>query len=219
MEERSMFELIDKASVLKNKNIIGCRWVYTNKYNAEGEIVRRKACLVAKGFFQVAGEDFNKTHVAIVCLESLQMLAVVAAQEGFKIWQVDFVLAYLNSILKHEVYMCLPSGFLGGEEKLAHLWKTLYSLMQGGFDWYWIFDSMYTDLRYRKLWADSCMRSWTVRGEKTIINTFNNDMFGLLSTKEGADIAKVELAKAYELKDLDYPTFILGMAIYCNPHT
>ena len=128
------FEMIDEAKVPKNKNIVGCQWVYTNKYNVDGKVIGRKACLVAKGFSQVVGKDFNEMYVAVVCLESLRILVVIAAREGFEIWQVNFVSAYLNSIPEHKVY--LPLGFARGEGKLALLRKTLYGLMQGGFDWY-----------------------------------------------------------------------------------
>ena len=85
MEDCRVFDLVEEAVVSKGKNIVGCQWVYANKYNAEGEVVRRKERLVRKGYLQVAGEDFNETYAAIVHLESLRMLAAIAAQEGFKI--------------------------------------------------------------------------------------------------------------------------------------
>ena len=150
MADRGVFELVDESMVPSGKNVVGCRWVYANKFNADGEIVRRKARLVAKGFSQVAGEDFDETYVAVVQLESLRMLAAIAAQEGFEIWQIDFVSAYLNSIPEHEIYMRLPPGFPGGEGKLARLRKTLYGLMQGRYDWYWTLDGTYSDLGYTR---------------------------------------------------------------------
>ena len=73
IKDCGVFELVDKDKVPKNKNIIGCRWVYTNKFNADVEVVQQKVCLVAKGYLQVAGEDFNETYVAVVHLESLRM--------------------------------------------------------------------------------------------------------------------------------------------------
>ena len=93
--------------------------VYTNKFDADGKVLRRKACLVSKGHSQVTEEDFNKMYTVVVRLESLQMSAVLAAQKGYKIWQVDFMSAYLNSIPEHKIYMHLPPGSLGGEGKLA----------------------------------------------------------------------------------------------------
>lgn len=145
-------------------------------------MIRRKARLVAKGFSQVAGEDFDETYAAVVHLESLRMSAAIAAQEGLEIWQIDFVSAYLNSIPEHKIYMRLPPGFPGGEGKLALLRKTLYGLMQGGFDWYWTLDGTYTNLGYKRFCADPCVSSRIAGAEATITNTFNDDMFGLSST-------------------------------------
>ena len=210
MEDRGVFELVDEKEVPKDKNVVGCRWVYVNKFNADGNVVWRKAWLVAKGYSQVAGEDFDETYAAVVCLELLRMSAAIATQESFKIWQVNFVSAYLNSIPEHEVYMRLPPGFPGGEGKLAKLRKTIYGLMQGGFDWYWTLDGAYADLDYTRSHADPCIQSRQVGSETTITNTFNDDTFGLSMTKAGVTLAKRELAQAYEVKDLGDPSFILG---------
>lgn len=189
--------------------------MYANKFNTEGKVIQRKAWLVAKGYSQVVGEDFEETYAAVVHLESLRMSVAIAAQEGLEIWQVDFVSAYLNSIPEHEMYMCLPPGFLGGEGKLALLQKTLYGLMQSGFNWYWTLDGAFSDLGYQRSRADLCVHSKKVGQEVTITNTFNDNTFGLSMSKEGARVAKQELAQVYKVKDLGEPTFILEMAI---PH-
>lgn len=173
--------------------------------------------MVAKGYLQIVGEDFDKTYAAVVCLESLKMSAAVAAQKSLEIWQVDFVLTYLNSILEHNIYMHLPPGFLGREGKLALLCKTIYSLMQGGYNWYWTLNGTYTDLGYQKSRADPCICSKKVGNEIIITNTFNDDTFDISSSKADTDLAKRELATIYKIKDLGDPTFILGMAIHRDP--
>ena len=90
MEDRGIFELVNEVQVPRDKHVVGCRWV-AMKFNAEGEVMRRKAWLVAKGYSQVAGQDFEDIYVAVVYPESLCMSAAVAVQEGLDIWQVDFV--------------------------------------------------------------------------------------------------------------------------------
>ena len=144
---------------------------------------------------------------------------VVAVQEGLEIWQVDFVSTYLNSIPEHKVYMKLPPGFLGEEGKLARLWKTIYGLMQGGFDWYWTLDSAYRDLGYKRSCAGPCVCFRLIRQEATITNTLNNDTFRLFSTKSGTAQAKAEPTCIYKVKDISEPSFILGIAISHNPCT
>ena len=115
--------------------------------------------------------------------------------------------------------MRLLPGFLGGEGKLARLRKTIYGLMQGGFDWYWTLDGAFTDLGYWRSRADPCIRSRKLGPEATVTNTFNDNTFGLSLTTKGAELAKRELVQVYEVKDLGDPSFILGMSIYQDTST
>ena len=91
--------------------------------------------------------------------------------------------------------------------------------MQGRYNWYWMLDGAYMDLGYRRSRADPCVHLRTIGTKKTITNTFNDDTFGLSMTKKGAEMAKMELSKVYEIKDLGTPSFILGMTIHQDPDT
>ena len=82
--------------------------MFANKFDAEGNIVRRKVRLVAKGYSQILGEDYKETYAAVVRRESHCMSAAAATQSNLCVWQVDFVSAYLNSIPKYDVYMDVP---------------------------------------------------------------------------------------------------------------
>ncbi|KAG5716923.1 hypothetical protein E4T56_gene8533 [Termitomyces sp. T112] len=205
LADRKVFELVPRKEVPEGKKIIGCRWVYANKYDAEGNVV--------------AGEDFDETYAAVVCLESLRILAAIAVQLNLHIWQVDFVSAYLNSVPEHTVYMQVPPGFQGGEDKVCRLLKTIYGMMQGGRDWWRTLDKAYKNLGYKTSHADSCVWTRMINGEHTITNTFTNDTFGLSTTAQGMADAKQELGNTYEIKDLRDPSFIVGMAIKCDHQT
>lgn len=72
---------------------------------------------------------------------------------------------------------------------------------------------------YKRSRADPCVHLRKIGSEVTITNTFNNDTFGLSSTTQGANLAKKQLARIYEVKDLGKQTFILGMAIERDKNT
>ncbi|GLB43838.1 putative reverse transcriptase (RNA-dependent DNA polymerase) [Lyophyllum shimeji] len=180
----AMRALTYASSVPVGKKVIGCKWVYANKYDADGNIVRRKARLVAKGFSQVHGEDFDETYAAVVRLESIRMTIAIAVQLGMHLWQVDFVSAYLNSVLSHMVYMQVPPGFRGGEGKVCLLLKTLYGMMQGGYDWWHTLDKAYIEFGYKPSRADTCIRSKLVGNECTITNTYTDDTLSASSCRE-----------------------------------
>ena len=133
LKERCVFEVVPRSL---GRNVVGSKWVYAIKWKENGEIERRKARSVAKGFTQVIGEDYNKTYASIARLESVHLVCAIAASRRLRLWQVDFVSAFLNSDSSFNIYMEQPMGFQeGGSENVWKLLKTLYGTMQGAHDW------------------------------------------------------------------------------------
>ncbi len=99
-----------------DRKAISCTWVYHLKRNSEGEIVKHKARLVARGFSQRPGFDFDedRLYAPVVRMETLRILLVIAAMFDLEIEQVDIVGAYLNGQLEEEIYMEQPQGFQDG---------------------------------------------------------------------------------------------------------
>ena len=127
-------------------------WVFANKYDADRNILRHKACLVAKGYTQIAGLDHDQTYASVVCLESFRIVTAIAASLGLHIWQVDIVTAFLYSTNKFTTYMHQPPGFvvLGEERKVLQVVKTLYGMMQGSYDFQGEMSGTYESLGYYK---------------------------------------------------------------------
>ena len=114
----------------ENRNIIGCKWVLHNKYNADGTINKRKARLVAKGYPQIPGIDYDETFAPVARLGSIRIIMALAAQYKLKLYQLYVVMAYINGELDEEIYMSKPDEFIKpGEENLVCLLKkSLYGL-------------------------------------------------------------------------------------------
>jgi hypothetical protein len=93
------------------KNIVGTKWEFRNKQDEHGVVTRNKSRLVAKGYSQVDGLDFNKTFVPVARLELIRMLLAYATHHGFKLYQMDVKSAFLNGPIKEEVYVEQPPGF------------------------------------------------------------------------------------------------------------
>jgi len=108
------------------QNIIGTKWILKNKIDEHGTVVRNKARLVAQGYTQIKGVEFDETFAPVARLESIRILLSIACHLGFKLYQMDVKSAILNGVLQdphhpHHVYK---------------LKKALYGLKQAPRAWY-----------------------------------------------------------------------------------
>ena len=90
---------------------IGCKWVYRIKYKANGDIDKYKARLVAKGFAQKEGIDYEETFAPTAKWNTIRIVLALAAQNGWKVHQMDVKSAFLNGDLQEDVYMTQPPIF------------------------------------------------------------------------------------------------------------
>jgi hypothetical protein len=86
-------------------NIIGTKWIFKNKTDEHGTMVRNKARLVAQGYTQIEGVDFDETFAPVARLESIRILLSIAYHLGFKVYQMDVKSSFLNGVLQEEVYV------------------------------------------------------------------------------------------------------------------
>ena len=122
----------------KNKNIIGTKWVFRNKQDEHGVVVRNKARLVAKGFSQVEGLDFGETFAPVARLEAIHILLAYSSHHNIKLYQMDVKSEFLNGFINELVYVEQHPGF---EDSRNHnhvymLYKELYGLKQTPRAWY-----------------------------------------------------------------------------------
>jgi len=120
------------------QNIIGTKWIFENKTDEHGTVVWNKARLVALGYTQIEGVDFDLTFSPVARLESIRILLSIACHLGFKLYQMDVKSAFLNGILQEEVYVEQPKGFQDPHHPhhVYKLKKALYGLKQAPRAWY-----------------------------------------------------------------------------------
>ena len=114
-----------------NRKVIQCKWVLHIKQDKDGTISRFKACLIAKSFTQIPGQDFNFTFAPVACWDAIRSILCIAAINNYEIRQLDIKTAYLNGPLDEEIYMKAPEGF-STPSTYWHLRKGLYGLRQAG---------------------------------------------------------------------------------------
>ena len=121
-----------------DNSVIGTKWISRNKMDESGNVIRNKARLVAQGYSQEEGIDFDETYAPVARLESIRLLLAFACFMDFKLFQMDVKSIFLNSFIKEEVFVEQPPGF---EHEKFHnhvfkLKKVLYGLKQAPRAWY-----------------------------------------------------------------------------------
>ncbi|GJZ97297.1 retrovirus-related pol polyprotein from transposon TNT 1-94 [Tanacetum coccineum] len=109
-----------------------------NKRDEDNTVIRNKACLVAKGYNQHEGIDFEESFAPVARLEAVRLFVAYVAYKSFPIYQMDIKTTFLNGPLKEEVYVNQPDGFVDPHhpDKVYHLKKALYGLKQAPMAWY-----------------------------------------------------------------------------------
>jgi hypothetical protein len=127
----------DLTALPPGKKPIGRKWVYKVKYKADGTLDKYIAQLVAKGFSQQEGIDYEETFAPTTKMSTIRLVLAMAAQFGWKVHQMDVKSAFLNGDLQEEVYMYQQQGFqvLGKEHLVCRLKKALYGLKQAPRAW------------------------------------------------------------------------------------
>ncbi len=133
----NVWELVKRPDPRKH-NIIGTKWIYRNKQDEHGQVVRNKARLVAQGYTQVEGIDFDETFAPVARLEAICILLAYANHHNILLYQMDVKSAFLNGYINEEVYVEQPPGF-EDDKKPNHVYKlrkALYGLKQAPRAWY-----------------------------------------------------------------------------------
>ena len=120
-----------------NKKLIGCRWIYKVKYNADGSVNRYKAQLVAKGYAQTHGVDYEETFAPVEKMMTVRTVIALVAVKGWYLHQMDVKNAFLQGELEEE-YMVQPPGFNSSThtKAICRLKKPLSGLKQAPRAWH-----------------------------------------------------------------------------------
>nr|GEW88367.1 hypothetical protein [Tanacetum cinerariifolium] len=131
----TVWELVDKPF---RKSIIRLKWLWKNKKDEDQNVIRNKERLVAKGYAQEEGIDFEESFAPVARLEAVQIFIANAAHKSFPIFQMDVKTAFLNGPLKGVVYVAQLDGFVDPDhpERVYRLRKALYGLKQAPRAWY-----------------------------------------------------------------------------------
>ncbi|GJZ70607.1 putative ribonuclease H-like domain-containing protein [Tanacetum coccineum] len=136
----------------KGKHAIGTKWVYRNKKDERGIVVRNKARLVAQGYTQEEGIDYDEVFAPVARIEAIRLFLAYASFMGFIVYQMDVKSAFLYGTIEEEVYVCQPPGFEDPQfpDKVYKVEKALYGLHQAPRAWYETLSTYLLENRFRR---------------------------------------------------------------------
>jgi hypothetical protein len=204
----------------KSKNIIGTKWVFRNKEDEHGVVVRNKARLVAKGYSQVEGLDFREIFAPVVRLEAIRLLLAYSSLNDIKLYQMDVNSAFLNGEINELVYVEQPPGF-EDPRNLNHVYtlkKALYGLKQAPRAWYERLSGFLVKQGFKQGMVDTTLFTKDINGDLFICQIYVNDIiFGSTNDALSHEFATM-MSREFEMSMIDELNFFLGFQIKQMDH-
>ena len=213
LKKNGTWEISDLPS---GKHPVGCKWIFTVKYKADGSVDRFKARLVAKWFTQSYGIDYQETFAPVAKLNTIRVLLSLAANLDWPLHQLDVKNAFLNGDLTEEVYMDIPPGFetKATMNKVCKLKKSLYGLKQSPRAWFDRFNKTVKKYGYSQCQADHTLFiKHSTKGKLAILIVYVDDIILTGDYEDELIKLKTLLAKEFETKDLGSLKYFLGMEV------
>lgn len=197
------------AELPAGRKAIKSKWVYKAKKNDMGDIIRYKARIVAKGYAQTYGVDYFDTYAPVVRHDSIRMLMAQAAQNGFKIHQMDAITAFLQGDLEEEIYLMQPEGFEDQTNRVCKLNRAIYGLKQAGLVWNKKLDESLKKMGFTRCKSDPCVYF----NLKIMIAIYVDDFLIFYRNQCELNALKRMLNEAFHMKDVGTAEYCLGFRI------
>lgn len=199
----------------KGKNVIGSKWIFKIKTNENGEIVRYKARLVAQGFTQKYGVDYDESFAPVVKQTTIRTLMTIAGAKRMHVKHVDIKTAFLNGDIEEEIFMKQPDGFVQAHERklVCRLHKGLYGLKQSARAWNTKLNDVLIKNCFKRGISDPCLYTKIINGNHVYVLIYIDDI--LLVSDNEKEIQNFEemLKKEFEITLLGNVSNFLGLQI------
>nr|CCI55442.1 PH01B031C15.25 [Phyllostachys edulis] len=199
----------DLVPLLAHAVPIACKWVFKVKTKSDGSVERYKAHLVARGFQQAHGRDYDETFAPVARMATVHTLVVVAAVRSWTISQMDVKNAFLHGDLQEEVYMTPPQGVVAPIGHVCRLRCALYDLKQAPRAWFERFSSVVLAAGFSPSNYDPALFIHTSSHGCTMLLLYVDDI--LITGEEYIAFVKHQLSAQFFMSDLDPLRYFLGI--------
>ncbi|GJV56037.1 putative ribonuclease H-like domain-containing protein [Tanacetum coccineum] len=199
----------------KGHRAIGTKWVYRNKKDERGIVVRNKARLVAQGHTQEEGIDYDEVFAPVARIEAIRIFLAYASYMGFTVYQMDVKSAFLYGQIEEEVYVCQPPGFEDPDhpDKVYKVVKALYGLHQAPRAWYDTLATYLLSNGFQRGKIDQTLFIKSQKGHILLVQIYVDDIIFGSTKKELCDEFEKLMKDKFQMSSMGELTFFLGLQV------
>ncbi|GJY14988.1 putative ribonuclease H-like domain-containing protein [Tanacetum coccineum] len=221
-EELNEFERLEVWELVPRPDkvmVITLKWIYKVKLDELGGILKNKARLVARGYRQEEGIDFEESFAPVARLEAIRIFLAFAAHMNMVVYQMDVKTAFLNGNLREEVYVSQPDGFVDKDNPnhVYKLKKALYGLKQAPRAWYDMLSSFLISQDFSKGSVDPTLFIRREGKELLLVQIYVDDIIFAASTPELCDLFAKIMCSKFKMSMMGKISFFLGLQISQSP--
>ncbi|GKA95406.1 retrovirus-related pol polyprotein from transposon TNT 1-94 [Tanacetum coccineum] len=221
-EELNEFERLEVWELVPRPDkvmVITLKWIYKVKLDELGGILKNKARLVARGYRQEEGIDFEESFAPVARLEAIRIFLAFAAHMNMVVYQMDVKTAFLNGNLREEVYVSQPDGFVDKDNPnhVYKLKKALYGLKQAPRAWYDMLSSFLISQDFSKGSVDPTLFIRRDGKELLLVQIYVDDIIFAASTPELCDLFSKIMCSKFKMSMMGKISFFLGLQISQSP--
>nr|GEX59547.1 hypothetical protein [Tanacetum cinerariifolium] len=215
-ERLKVWELVPRPDKIM---VITLKWIYKVKLNELRGILKNKARLVARGYRQEEGIDFEESFAPVARLEAIRIFLAFAAHKNMVVYQIDVKTAFLNGNLREEVYVSQPNGFVDSDNPnhVYKLKKALYMLKQAPRTWYDMLSSFLISQYFSKGSVDPTLFIRRNGNDLLLIQIYVDDIIFAASTPELCDLFAKIMCLKFKMSMMGKISFFLGLQISQSP--
>ncbi|GJT43431.1 putative ribonuclease H-like domain-containing protein [Tanacetum coccineum] len=199
----------------KGHRAIGTKWVYRNKKDERGIVIRNKARLVAQGHTQEEGIDYDEVFAPVARIEAIRIFLAYASYMGFTVYQMDVKSAFLYGQIEEEVYVCQPPGFEDPDhpDKVYKVVKALYGLHQAPRAWYDTLATYLLSNGFQRGQIDQTLFIKSQQGHILLVQIYVDDIIFGSTKKELCEEFEKLMKDKFQMSSMGELTFFLGLQV------
>ncbi|GJY57276.1 retrovirus-related pol polyprotein from transposon TNT 1-94 [Tanacetum coccineum] len=199
--------------------IIALKWIYKVKLDEYSDVLKNKARLVANGYRQEEGINFEESFAPIARVEAIRIFIANAASKNMTIYQMDVNTSFLNGELKEEVYVSQPEGFVDPDHPthVYRLKKALYGLKQAPRAWYDTLSRFFLDNKFSKGAVDQTLFTQKTGKHILLVQIYVDDIIFALTDPKACDIFSNKMSSKFQMSMMGQMSFFLRLQVSQSP--